>query len=211
MSEIRNIVFDMGEVLMGYRWEAMLQDYGLSREKALEVGHQMFDEGRDLWHIFDLADRTDQELIEEYQRRFPENGKYIAWFIRHGEYMHTPRPEIWEMVHGLKEKGYGIYLLSNYPESLFKKHTQYCDFMEDLDGMMVSYMIHIAKPDPRIFQALCDRYGLKKEQCLFFDDRAENVEGARGFGMQAEQVVSRAWLATRLTTLLQASYPAAVD
>lgn len=211
MGEIKNIVFDMGEVLLGYRWEAMLQDYGLSREKALEVGYQMFDEGKDLWHIFDLADRSDQALIEEYQRRFPENGKYIAWFIRHGEYMHTPRPEIWEMVHALKEKGYGIYLLSNYPESLFKKHTQYCDFMEDLDGMMVSYMIHAAKPDPEIFQALCDRYGLKKEQCLFFDDRAENAEGARAFGMQAEQVVSRAWLAARLTVLLQAPYPAVVD
>lgn len=205
MEVFKNIIFDMGEVLMGYRWKYMLMDMGLSEEKALEVGHKIFDEGKDLWHIFDLADRTDKELIEEYKRRFPEDGKIIEFFITHGEYMHTPRPEIWELVHELKEKGYGIYLLSNYPESLFRKHTQYCDFMDDLDGMVISYEIHRAKPDPAIYEELCEKYGLKKEECIFFDDRKENVEGAVSFGMQSKQVLSREWLADELERILNES------
>ena len=70
-------------------------------------------------------------------------------------------------MHRLKEAGYHIYLLSNYPESLFKKHTEYADFMNDIDGLMVSYMINITKPDERIYQALCDaRDGEKYDYCM---------------------------------------------
>ena len=55
--------------------------------------------------------------------------------------------------------------------------------MNDIDGLMVSYMINITKPDERIYQALCDKYSLDKSKCLFFDDRKENVLAARKFGM----------------------------
>ena len=42
----------------------------------------------------------------------------------------------------------------------------------------------VTKPDLRIYQILLDRYGLKAEECLFVDDRLENVEAARALGMQ---------------------------
>lgn len=199
---IKNIVFDVGEVLISYRWEQMLMDYGLSKEEAIRVGNEMFEDPDELWHIFDLGDMTQEEIIEQYCKKYPKDAKAINWFIKHGEYMHVPRPEIWEKVHELKEKGYGVYILSNYPEVLFKKHTMYADFLNDLDGMMVSYMIHKAKPDKAIYQALCDKYDLDKSECLFFDDREMNVHGARDFGMKAIQVTSREQLLNEICKLL---------
>lgn len=199
---LRNLIFDVGGVLLDYRWPDMLRDYGLNKEDTQRVGEEMFHDPDGLWHIFDLATLSQEEVIQAFEKKYPADAKVIRWFIRHGEYMHVPRPDVWEKVHALKVKGYHIYLLSNYPEILFKKHTQYCDFMDDLDGMLVSYMLHLTKPQPEIYEALMHQYDLRPEECLFFDDRPENVEGALAVGISAELVTGRKMLAGRLDELL---------
>lgn len=73
--------------------------------------------------------------------------------------------------------------------------------MNDIDGLMVSYMINITKPDERIYQALCDKYSLDKSKCLFFDDRKENVLAARKFGMDSTLVTDRNFLLNELKKL----------
>lgn len=203
MEKPKNIIFDVGDVLLDYRWQQMLMDYGLDEAEAFRVGRVMFDDPDGLWKEYDLAIKTQEEIVEQYCEKYPEDAEVIRWFICHGEYMHVARPAIWKLVHQLKEAGYHLYILSNYPEILFKKHTQYADFLEDMDGMMVSYMIHIGKPERDIYQALCAKYGLNKEECLFFDDRAENVQGAIDFGMRAKRVLSAKGLAADLEELLR--------
>lgn len=143
----KNIIFDVGDVLLQYRWKDMLVDYGLSAEEAERVGTELFDDPERLWSEFDLGEIPDEGLISRYSKKYPKDKEAIAWFIRHGEYMHVARPAVWKMVKKLKQEGYGIYLLSNYSEGLFKKHTEYADFMQDIDGMVVSYMVNKAKPE----------------------------------------------------------------
>lgn len=190
MKIYKNIVFDVGGVLLDYRWQQMLQDYGLSMEEADRVGRKTFDDPDGLWREYDRGVLTQEEVIAAYAERYPADEEVIRWFISHGEYMHVARPKVWKKVHELKEKGYRIYLLSNYSEDLFKKHTEYADFMKELDGLIVSYMIKKVKPDPAIYHALCEKYGLIPEECLFFDDREENVKAAIAYGMDAIQVIS---------------------
>ena len=48
----------------------------------------------------------------------------------------------------------------------------------------MSYTVHLAKPDPAIYQTLLDRYGLKAEECVFLDDTKANIDGALRAGMQ---------------------------
>lgn len=202
---IKNLIFDVGNVLLEYRWRDMMRDMGLAPEDAERVGEELFNDPDHLWHIFDLATMTEEEIIEAYERKYPDDAWAIRFFISHGEYMHVARPEVWEKVHALKNAGYHIYLLSNYPEKLFKKHTEYCDFMSDLDGLVVSYMLNITKPDPEIYHALLDRYGLSASECLFFDDREENVLGARAVGMQSTLVTGRKMLSDTLDEMLRTS------
>ena len=171
---IKNLIFDVGGVLFDYRWKEMFMDYGPDRT----------------WDIFDLGIKSDEEIADIFCKKYPGDEDVIRWFIRHGEYMQVPRPKVWKKVHELKQKGYKIYILSNYPESLFKKHTEYADFMDDIDGLMVSYMIHKAKPAEDIYKALCDKYGLDRSESIFFDDRSENVEGAIKFGMKSVKILS---------------------
>ena len=203
MKKPKNIIFDVGDVLLDYRWQQMLLDYGLDDSEAYRVGRELFDDPDGLWHEFDLGVKSQEEIIQEFEQKHPKDAEVIRWFISHGEYMHVARPAIWKLVHQLKEAGYHLYILSNYPEILFKKHTQYADFMDDMEGMVVSYMLHVGKPERIVYQTLCDRYGLNKEECLFFDDRAENVQGAIDFGMRAKRVLSAKGLAVDLEELLR--------
>jgi 2-haloacid dehalogenase len=58
-------------------------------------------------------------------------------------------------------------------------------FLEKFDGVVVSGLEGLVKPDPRIYRVFCERYGLSPESCVFIDDSEPNVVSARKFGMQA--------------------------
>lgn len=197
---LKNIIFDVGDVLLEYRWKDMLMDYGLSESEAQVLGLRMFDDP--LWKELDLANHSEQEIVRGFQEKIPEYKEAVEWFITHGEYMHVNRPKVWERVHRLKEQGYSLYILSNYSEELFTKHTKGASFIRDMDGMVVSYMIHQAKPSREIYDYLLQKYHLKSDECLFFDDRKENVLAAEKLGIEAHLVTSQSYLLEQLDILL---------
>ncbi len=197
---IKNIIFDVGDVLLEYRWKDMLKDYGLPDDEAYKVGKLMFNDN--LWHEFDLANMTHDEIVGQYLKNYPDYAEVMQWFMTHGELMHVKREDVWEKAQKLKEKGYGIYILSNYSQELFEKHTKDAPFISIADGVVVSYQIHITKPDEKIYQYLLDKYNLKAEECIFFDDREENTEAARKLGIEAVTVTSKEFLLDELDKLL---------
>lgn len=197
---IKNIVFDIGDVLLGYRWKDMLQDYGLSEEEAKSVGQLMFEDP--LWANLDLGIVPCHEVIAAYSEKYPEHSEVIAWFLTHGEYMHVARQNVWSKLPLLKERGYGIYLLSNYSEELYRMHTREADFLNYIDGRVVSYQIHIAKPEEGIYRHLFEKYQLNPSECIFFDDREANTKAARRLGMQAVTITSEEFLLQELEPFL---------
>lgn len=201
VKKIKNIIFDVGDVLLEYRWKDMLMDYGLSKEEAVKVGNLMFD--NKLWSVLDLGTMSDEEVISEYARLYPEYATVMEWFIKNGEYMHVARPKVWERVHKLKTMGYGIYILSNYSRNLFEKHTKGASFLEDADGMVVSYQIHIAKPDKKIYEYLLNKYNLIAQECIFFDDRPDNTKAARQMGIEAVTVTGQDFLISELDKIVK--------
>lgn len=196
---IKNIIFDVGNVLIDYRWKAMLMAYGLSEEEAVEMGERIFEDP--LWLVLDTGTVDAETIIEQYKEKYPQHAETISWFISHGEFMHVARKHVWNIIPRLKEKGYGIYLLSNYSEELFTKHTKGASFMDQIDGMVVSYQKHVCKPDPKIYEYLLKDYHLNPQDCIFFDDRLENVERAREMKFKAVQVLSEAQLIDELNAL----------
>lgn len=196
---IKNIILDIGEVLLDYRWLDMLMDHGLTKERAIEIGDAMFDDP--LWDELDLDEKPLEQILDAYRAKYPDYADEISWFLLHGELMHVPRVDVWQKVHQLKEKGYKIYLLSNYSEILFTKHTKGASFIEDADGMVVSYQIHKTKPDPDIYLYLLNKYSLNPEECIFFDDRIVNTKGAEKVGIHSVTVQSKEVLLEQLNML----------
>jgi putative hydrolase of the HAD superfamily len=86
----------------------------------------------------------------------------------------------------LKVKGLKIYLLSNYPKSIFALHEDKhkFTFLDKIDGRVVSGYVGLVKPDKDIYELLVDKYGLKYEECVFIDDRQENIDTAIDLGMK---------------------------
>ena len=81
----------------------------------------------------------------------------------------------------LKNHGYSVYYLSNIPEdvlALLKERG----VLDRFDGGVASCEVHINKPDPRIYQALLDKYHLRADECIFIDDRADNLVAASALG-----------------------------
>lgn len=195
----KNLIFDVGGVLLDYRWEAAIADAGISMEEAKRIGFYMFKDP--LWQEFDLGNMAYDEVVDAYCKKYPEDEEPIRYFLTHPENMPLDRPQVWEKIHALKEDGYKIYLLSNYSEYMFKAHTDGKPFWKDVDGAVVSYMVHRIKPDHEIYFELIRRYKLRADQCLFFDDRIENAQAAADIDMDCAWVPTIEELFERLGEL----------
>ncbi len=194
---IKNLIFDVGGVLIGYRWKEMLtEDFGLSDEKAEEIGHMIFDDP--IWRDFDRGCVPVDQLVGHYCKDHPEDEDLIRRFFYGNDKMATEREAVWERMRQLKEKGYGIYILSNYSEYLFKKHTDPMPFRKMLDGGVVSYQIGAVKPEIEIYTHLLEKYGLDPKECVFFDDIKANVEAAKKAGIKSRLIASEEELLAQL-------------
>lgn len=201
---LKNLIFDVGHVLLQYRWKEMFMDYGLNLDNSIRIGEEMF--SNPIWtDKFDRGIWGPDRMVEEYASYLPsEDVTYIRKFMIDARKMRgEDRTEIWESIRQLREKGYRIYILSNYSEYLFKLHTENAPFMEYMDGMVVSYEPKYIKPEREIYDYLMDKYGLKYEECIFFDDRLENVKKGHELGMDGVWVTSREMLADTLESLLK--------
>ena len=199
-ATIRNLIFDVGSVLIGYRWKEMLtNDFGIEDSHAEEIGHRMFEDP--IWEDFDRGSVDTDELIDHYCGLYQEDSATIMRMILEGERMMVRRDTLWKRIEELKESGFKIFILSNYSEFLFKKHTEPIPFMDKLDGMVVSYEVHMLKPEPGIYEHILKKYSLVPEECLFFDDRQENIDAAIKMGIQSVQVTSEETLVKELEKL----------
>ena len=87
-------------------------------------------------------------------------------------------PYAMEWILDLKARGYHVYILSNYSENMLDQTKDKLKFLPLMDGVVFSYKIKKMKPDPEIYEYLCDEYWLEPEESVFIDDRPVNIKGA---------------------------------
>ena len=172
---IKNIIFDMGNVLIDFKPDLFLEKMGLSNPKDRKIILDNCVE-KDYWLQYDLGKINIDTLIQKSLENVPNHlKKYTKELIRNWYKYAEVVKGMPELVQELKDKGYKLYLLSNagYNQpSYFKK------FPYKLDGQVVSAFYHVAKPDAKIYEILLNKYHLKANECLFIDDRPANVLGA---------------------------------
>lgn len=182
INNIKNLVFDVGGILVGYRWEDMFADHGVDEETALKIGKGFFES--DNWSLYDSGIITTKQLLDGFCEQFPELSEEATWFLDNAIQMRVKRPRVYEKLNTLKAKGYKIYILSNYSKDLFEIHTGDLPFRKITDGEMVSYMVGAVKPDRKIYEELINRFELDPVETVFFDDRLDNIEGAKKHGIK---------------------------
>lgn len=181
---IRNIILDIGDVLIDFHWKKTMQEKGFSEEAiaCLETSMMM----SEIWKELDLNITPEEEIFDRFRAAAPEYVKEIDSFLEFKGELVTSFSGSRSWILDLKARGYDVYLLSNYPKSFFEVHAkERFDFMDIVDGAVISYEVQCTKPDVRIYEHLLEKYALKPQECVFIDDRLINVEAARALGMQA--------------------------
>ena len=92
-----------------------------------------------------------------------------------------------ELVRRLKNHGYCVYYLSNIPQDVLELLTER-GVLTQFDGGVASCEVQVNKPDPQIYKALLKKYQLKASECIFIDDRLENVQAAFALGFAGIQM-----------------------
>lgn len=179
---IKNIVFDMGQVLLQWRPQDMIACYDLSPEEKTLVLRELFQNVE--WVQLDRGVVTEEEVVKRVCARLPEKlwgpveTLTFGWHKRHL----VPMPGMAELVRELKGEGYGIFLLSNANLAL-RTYFPRIPGSECFDGLLVSAEEKLLKPQPEIYEHLYERFGLNPAECFFIDDNPANVEGAILTGM----------------------------
>lgn len=179
---IRNIIFDMGNVLIKFVPSRIVEELGLdSKEDEELLLSTIFHTGE--WHLTDLGVLTELDLWNSVSQKLP--GHLLGYahdIILEWDRNLVPVPGMEDIIRMCREGGYKIYLLSNASlrQPLYFPHIPGSQYF---DGTVVSALVGICKPDRRIYEYLLFKYGLKAEECIFIDDLPANIEAAKEVGI----------------------------
>lgn len=179
---IRQVVFDMGNVLVHYRPRRLVQLVGAAEEDQPLLLREVF--GSVEWVRLDRGCMESEEAIAAMSARLPRRLHPAARTLVEGWWKLelAPVEGMEALVGEVKALGLGVYLLSNATVHL----PEYFDQIpgsQYFDGRVVSADWKLLKPQPEIYRTLLREYGLRPEECFFVDDLNVNVEGACHVGM----------------------------
>lgn len=179
---IKNIVFDMGNVLISYDPVLFIQKYTDDPKTQQMLKENIF--GTVEWIRFDRGTITKEGLEEAVLKKLPEDFHASAKkILLHWYEEMKPIEAMVPLIQKLKSKGYKIYLLSNTSADYyhFRKNVPALSLF---DGEFISCEWHFIKPEAEIYRAFFSHFQLVPAQCFFIDDAAANIESGINAGMK---------------------------
>lgn len=177
---IKNIIFDMGGVLIDYAPEKTAYKY-FDKETA-EIALKVIFRNQ-LWSDRDRGIINSDEIMDLIRDKIPSHALEQIDKMVHNYYPYMPPFEkMYDVVKALKDNGYGIYLLSNAARDFYENKKD-IPALSLFDGYLISADYKLLKPEKEIYQALFERFDLKPEECYFIDDVQKNIDGAKAAGM----------------------------
>ncbi len=179
---IRNIIFDMGNVLLRFDPEFVLSTYLDNESDRDLIRRELYDHPD--WMLADQGILTEYERYEHILPRIPQHLQEgykncaLHWHICLSEI-----PGAKAFLAEMKQNGYKLYVLSNADDSFHSYFPEKYD-VALFDGIIVSSDIRMIKPDRCIYEYFLREHGLAADECLFIDDRPENIEGAGEVGIR---------------------------
>ena len=178
---IRNILFDMGQVLIRFDQAYFIQRLSVAEEDVPLLLREVYRSVE--WVQMDRGTIAEEQAKIRICARLPERlhepaEKLICMWDR----PILEIPGMFERVRELKELGYGIYLLSN---ASVRQHEYWprVPASRFFDGKLISADVHVIKPQPEIYRLCLEKFGLEAESCFFIDDSPANIEGALNCGI----------------------------
>lgn len=195
MSRPQAVIFDIGNVLVGWQPEAFY-DGAIGPEARAALFAEV-----DLHGMNELIDQGAlfRETIYDWAERYPKwRAEIRLWFDR---WTDIASPQIEGSIHlqrALRAKGVPVFALTNFGSHSFAFAEPLMPFLADFDRRYVSGQMGVTKPDPRIYEMVEEDCGLPPASLLFTDDRAENIAVAAARGWQTHHFTGPEGFAARL-------------
>jgi len=176
---IKNIVFDMGNVLLTYAPHDFIKTITEDEIIGAAVLKELFYSKE--WLELDEGAITEENAVRQISQRIPQYAQYVQSAMDNWHSDLTPIQGMPQIVKRLKDKGHKIYLLSN-ASLRFSNYKDKVEMFRCFDGFIISAQEKLLKPNKAIYECLCNRYSLNCEECIFIDDLHENIDGAINAG-----------------------------
>lgn len=180
---IRNIVFDMGKVLVGYDPMRVCRHHIEDPQDREQVCAAVFASPE--WVQLDAGALPEEQAVKQMCSRVPERlWELVRLCMRDwDQYNMWQAPGMGDLVREMKRRGFGIYLCSNASERLLTCWQRVIPAADCFDGMLFSAEVKCIKPQKEIYHHLFERFHLNPEECFFIDDLQANIDGGRACGM----------------------------
>ncbi len=179
---VKNLIFDFGKVLVDYDFEAFFRKYVPDARRCAAFTPVLYNE--EVQRLLDREDRPFDVIMDEIIASNREFEPEIRIFCERYQEIITGEIEgMRELLTRLKAEGYRLFGLSNWCSKVYRTIEQF-EIFDLLEGYVVSSEEKLIKPEPEIYLRLLDKFSLKAEECVFADDRTENIEGCMRVGMR---------------------------
>ena len=182
-SPIRNIVFDIGNVVV--RWDPILIiERTFERSDQTELLRDAIF-GHPLWLSLNRGEVTEAEAKRVYARELGLPDDVLEKLFFHIKDSQSLREDTIELMAKLQAQNYRLFALTDNVHEIVRYLKEAYSFWKMFENATVSAEVGALKPSAEIFHHLLSTNGLAAEQTLFFDDVPKNVAGAKQIGMQA--------------------------
>ena len=178
---IKNVVFDIGNVLLSFKPKEYLEKKGYPEKLIDEILAEIFYGSE--WLAIDNGDITTGEAIEQIAERTSLSKDVISEMFDSRADILSPLEQNVKLLSKFKQEGYKVYYLSNFSSDLFPEIKNSYSFFNLFDGGIISAVVRVSKPDEAIYRLLIDKYSLIANESLFIDDLEINVKAAEKVGM----------------------------
>ncbi len=182
--EVTAIVFDLGGVLIDWNPRHLFRKAFAGDDERMELF--LRDVCSQSWNERQDGGRSFRDAVEELSREHPDWSSMIRLYHeRWPEMLGGPIHGTVEVLAELRGDGWPLYALTNWSAETFPHALARFEFLRWFDGIVVSGVEKMLKPEPRFFRLLLDRHGLEPGATLFIDDVERNVQGALSAGLRA--------------------------
>lgn len=178
---VKNVVFDMGGVLIDYNPRKTLDTYFPQKYHDI-LFKEVF--ANEVWRQLDGGFLRYCDVIPDILPKIPEETRDLVKEMLTDFYPYMPPfPEMYELIKKIKSAGYKVYLLSNATPRFFDRYLD-VPALTLMDGFFISALYKLLKPQQEIYETFCKKFSLIAEECFFIDDMPQNIKGAKDFGMK---------------------------
>ena len=206
---IKNIIFDVGQVLFYYNPHKIIDRLLPNTSFKDTYLQDLF--LSPIWNALDRGDVSHEEAIEKIIALNPNKTitrEDLSTLLKQFVYELDLVKENKVLFLHLKQQ-HPVYILSNFQEEPFNDLLAENPFMNEANGMVISAKINMIKPEKEIYHHLLSTYQLKAEECVFIDDLHDNIAACQSVGMQGIVFKNPAQLVHDLKEMdvLDTSYP----